>query len=66
MLFKIKLSIHLPAEQAHAEGGLWGLEPLPLFKIIQKCPSRTNSNDIVFNKTKFIWFLINITICTKQ
>ncbi len=54
MLFKIKLSIHLPAEQAHAEGGLWGLEPLPLFKIIQKCPSRTNSNDIVVNKTKFI------------
>ncbi len=28
-------------------GGLWGLEPLPFFKIIQKCPSPTNSNDIV-------------------
>ncbi len=53
------------------EGGGWGVvgglgAPLSFFKIIHKCPSRTNSNDIVINKRKCIWVLINMTICTKQ
>ncbi len=57
-----------PGSRHVQKGGLWGLEPLPFFKIIQKCPSRsrTNNNDIVVNKTKCIWILINMTICTKQ
>ncbi len=42
------------SEQARAERGLWGLKPLPFFKFIQKCPSQTNSNDTVVNKTKCI------------
>ncbi len=54
------------AEGGGGGGGPWGLQPLPFFKIIQKCPSRTNSNDIVVNKTKYIWILINMTMCTKQ
>ncbi len=29
-----------------------------LFKCIQKCPSHTNSNHIVVNKTKCIWIII--------
>ncbi len=45
--------------------GVWGLEPLPFFKIIQKT-NQTNVNDIVVNKTKCIWILINMTMCTKR
>ncbi len=30
-----------------------------IHSFIQKCPSRTNSSDIVVNKTKCIWILIN-------
>ncbi len=48
------------------KGGLWGLKPLPFFKIIQKCPSQTNSNDIVVNKTKCILIIINMTMCSKR
>ncbi len=40
--------IELTAEQTRAEGGVWGLK-LPFFKIIQKCPSQTNSKDIAVN-----------------
>ncbi len=47
--------------------GVGGAEALEArAKIIQKCPSQTNSNDIVVNKTKCIWILINMKICTKQ
>ncbi len=48
------------------KGGCWGLKPLPFFKNIQKCPSQTNNNDIVVNKTKCIWIIINMAIWTKQ
>ncbi len=54
----------------HCRRGVGGVgclgAPLPFFKIIHKCPSGTNSNDIVVNKTKCIWILIYKTICTKQ
>ncbi len=46
-------------------GGIWGLKPLPFFKIIQKCPSQTNRNDIIVNKSKCILNIINMTMCTK-
>ncbi len=56
--------------QARAEGGggLLGAQAPAFFiiKIIQKCPSQTNSNDILVNKMKCIWYIINKTMCTKQ
>ncbi len=58
--------VEIDAQQARAEGGIWGLKPLPFFKIIHKCPSQTNSNDIVVNKTKCIWNIFNMTMCTKR
>ncbi len=49
----------------HVEKGwLWGLKPLPFLKSIQKCTSQTNSNDTVVNKTKCIWIIVNMRMCT--
>ncbi len=53
--FKLKdLTIAYFVNRHVQKGGLWGLKPLPFFKFIQKCPSQTNNNNIMVNKTKCI------------
>ncbi len=50
--------------QARAEGGTFGAQALPFFLLFKSAPLRQIAV-ITVAKTKYIWIIINMTMCTK-
>ncbi len=54
------------AEKARAEGRAFGAKARTLFQNYSKMPLLDKEHDIVVNKRKCIWILINVQICKKK